>query len=420
MALFALDQNVFPGKCEAGLPVIECSLFPVIFLMTGFALLAFLPLVLVVFLVAGVTIRLQLILVKVSPVAFGALEWRTMLAEQRKFSLLVVIEQEFLPALFVVARFALRPVLALVRFVIVLLVARYARHLQLVLVYVTLVTCRAFNRRQMLAEQRKFGLLVVVEQKLFPVFFSVAGFALRPELALVRLVVVLLVARHASRLQFVLVQVALMTSSAFNRGQVLAQQRKFGLLAMIEQNLLPASIGMAGLALHTELALVRLDIVLLVATAALQRRLFEFVIAMATRALYIHMFAQQRKVGFAVVEVGCLPVLFLMAISTLFTQAAFVLVGLFMATDAFGWRLPVFFLREMAVLAKDLFFQMPALQDKASDCVVKTYHIKFGDVRVSPSVLGMALLAFLFFLHQAVIALLFSDILLDLLVTIFA
>jgi len=56
MALLALDQNVLSSKREAGLTVIERSLFPVIFLMTGFALLAFLTLVLVIFLMAGVTI----------------------------------------------------------------------------------------------------------------------------------------------------------------------------------------------------------------------------------------------------------------------------------------------------------------------------------------------------------------------------
>jgi len=266
-----------------------------------------------------------------------------------------------------------------------------------------------------LPEQRKFCLPVMIEKELLPASFKVATFTFAAKASLV--LVILAMARVAICFQFFLVQIPLVAADTLHL-MVFPEQGIFGSLVMIEQDLLPASIGVAGLAFEPKAALV--FIVLLVAPAALQRRFFEFVIDMATFAFNIHMFTQQRKVRFAVVEMGCLPVLFLMAIRTLFTQAAFVLVDFFMATDAFGWRFPVFFLRKMAVLAKDLFFQMPAFQDKSCNCVVEIHCIQFGNSRVPASVLGMALLALLFLFHQAVVAPFIVYILLDLLVTVFA
>ena len=287
--------------------------------------------------------------------AFGTLERWPVLAQQRKFGLLVVIEQEFLPALFVVAGFALRPVFALMRLVVILLVARHASHLKLVFIYVALVAVCTFQRRQVLAQQRKFG-LVVIELEFFPAFFIVAGFAFRPEFSLVCLVIFLLVARHASHLHFVLVQVALVASRALHRRQVLAQQREFGLLAMIEQDLFPSPVGMAGFALRPELALVRLGIVLPVTFVTKYRNTFILFIDMTSLALNFYVLSFQLKFRFAVIEMGSFPVLFLVTIRTLFTQAAFVLVSLFMTTEAVGRSLPVFFLREMTVLAENLLF----------------------------------------------------------------
>ena len=63
MTFFAFDQYMFPGKRETRDPVIKLDFFPRFLMMARFAFLAFLPFVLVVFLVARETIGLQLILI---------------------------------------------------------------------------------------------------------------------------------------------------------------------------------------------------------------------------------------------------------------------------------------------------------------------------------------------------------------------
>ena len=85
---------------------------------------------------------------------------------------------------------------------VVFFVAREAIHRQFVFDQITLMTGRTFQRQWgfVLAEQREFGLLVVIEVRLLPVIFVVASLALDPKFALVRLVVVFLVARDTSHL----------------------------------------------------------------------------------------------------------------------------------------------------------------------------------------------------------------------------
>ena len=100
----------------------------------------------------------------------------------------------------------------------------------------------ALCRGAMLAPQGVFG-LVVIEQDFFPIPLGMAGLAFRPEIAL--MFIVLGVARLASHLQFILVQVPLVTTDTFCRGAMLAQQRIFRLLVMIEQDFFPVPLGVA-------------------------------------------------------------------------------------------------------------------------------------------------------------------------------
>lgn len=74
--------------------------------MAGFAFLAFLALVLVVFFVTREAIVFQLVFIQVAFMATDALGIN-MLAEQRVFGFLVVVENDCLPTLLHVAGFAL-------------------------------------------------------------------------------------------------------------------------------------------------------------------------------------------------------------------------------------------------------------------------------------------------------------------------
>lgn len=167
--------------------------------MAGFAFLAFLPFVLVIFLMAGVAVCLQLDLIQIPFVAADA--FRVMvLSEQRILGLLVVVEDNFFPALFVMTGFALGPKIPLV--LIVFLVARQAIHLELVPVNIAFVASNALDV-VVLPKQRESGFLVMIEWDLFPAALDMARFALRPEFALV--LVVFFVTRNAGGLRLFLV-----------------------------------------------------------------------------------------------------------------------------------------------------------------------------------------------------------------------
>ena len=110
-------------------------------------------------------------------------------SQQREGRHLAVVKGGLVPGLFVMASLAFLAFLSFV--LVVLLVAGETSRLQLVLVQIALVATRALGLL-VLAQQRILG-LVVIELDFFPVFLVVARLALRPEVALVRLVVLFLV-----------------------------------------------------------------------------------------------------------------------------------------------------------------------------------------------------------------------------------
>ncbi|MHB1115243.1 hypothetical protein [Sideroxydans sp.] len=116
----------------------------------------------------------------------------------------------------------------------------------------------------MASQQRESGHAIVVELVRFlPVVLDVAGLTLLAFLALVRLVVILLVTRDAIFLQLVLVQVAFMAVRTLGL-LMLAQKRILGLLIVVELDCLPVISNVTGIALDTEVTLVRFVIVFLV------------------------------------------------------------------------------------------------------------------------------------------------------------
>ncbi len=108
-----------------------------------------------------------------------------MLAQQRVIGLLVVVENNFLPALFVMANFALGSEIPLV--LVVFLVTGVAIHLELVLIQIALVAIVALDIA-MFPKQREFGLPVMIERDFLPAALNMAGLAFRPKLALVLVV----------------------------------------------------------------------------------------------------------------------------------------------------------------------------------------------------------------------------------------
>lgn len=173
----------------------------------------------------------------------------------------------------------------------------------------------------MLAEQREFGLFVVIERDIFPAALDMAGFALGAEFALVSLrsVIILLVTGDTLLFELVLVQVAFVAFGAL-RFLVFAQQRKFGLV-VVEDGLFPALRVVTGLALGTKFALVPLRsvIVLLVTVVAQLGGVLVLIVDMALCAFHVLVLVLQIKLGLAVIEVCGLPVLFFVAILALRT-----------------------------------------------------------------------------------------------------
>lgn len=138
-----------------------------------------------------------------------------------------------------------------------------------------------------LPKQGKFGFFVMIERNLFPAALDVARLALRSEFAFV--LIVFFMARDAGSLQFYFIQIARVTADAFCLA-MLSEQRIFGLLVMIEQDIFPALGIMASFAFGAKVPLML--IVLLMTIVAQTRGIFEFVIDMASLALHIHMFSK--------------------------------------------------------------------------------------------------------------------------------
>jgi len=225
-------------------------------------------------------------------------------AQQSKFGLLVMVELDLVPVVLDVAAFALAAEITLVRLVVVFFVAGTAQ-LGRALIFLVDVALVALHF-PVLAQQGEFG-LVVVELGGLPVFFAVAGLALRPQFALVRLIVVLFVAGDAGHLQLVLVQVALVAGHTLQwRRLVFAQQAEFGVFGVIEQDFRPPLVDVAGLALLAEVALVRLFVILLVARDADLGRIAELdaglVAAVAFDLVTHDVFALQLEIGQLVIE----------------------------------------------------------------------------------------------------------------------
>ena len=214
-----------------------------------------------------------------------------------------MIEGNTFPALLGMAALALGAKFSLVPFflVIVLLVAGDALLLELILVQVTLVAFGTLDFL-VLAQQRILGLLVVIENALFPALLVVASLALGTEFALVPLlsVIVLLVTVVAQlgRVLVLVVDMALCTFHLF----VLVKQFELG-LAVVEMQGLPVFFLMAILAFWPETAFMLVS--LFMAVVALCRRIPIFLLRQVTilaQHLAVQVGAFQNIAGFRVIK----------------------------------------------------------------------------------------------------------------------
>ena len=139
---------------------------------------------------------------------------------------------------------------------------------------------------------------------------------------------------------------------------------------------------------------------------------------MALFAAYLDMLAGQRKLGFAVIEFGFLPVAIDVAVGTIGAQRALVLVILAMAGIACGGGLTVFLFRFVTILALHfILLLMRALQREIGFGMVKFRRIQNDDFGVTPLVVGMAGATF-FFVLSTVESFVIQEIRPHLLVTI--
>jgi hypothetical protein len=309
MAFLAFGLHMFACQWKLGLTMVKFRLGPGLLIMAGFAFLTFLAFVFVIFFMARNTRDLQLVLVYISLMATGALYRREVLAEQRIFSFLVVVKQDFSPTLFKVAGFTFRPKVALV--FVILGVAGITSHLQLVLVHIALMTGNTLGFN-VIPLQNIFSLLVMIKNSLSPDFFHVASFTFQTIVTLV--LVIILVAGLASHLQLVFIQVAFVAAAAFCLF-VLTDEWIFGFLVMIKQDIFPAPLGVARFTLLSKTALVL--VIFLVTGITLRGRIFKFVLNVATDAFHIFMFEMQWVLGFVVIKAGGFPAFFHVALRTI-------------------------------------------------------------------------------------------------------
>jgi hypothetical protein len=177
------------------------------------------------------------------------------------------------------------------------------------------------------AEQEIFRVAVMIERRRFPCLFRMAGLAFHAKDGVMD--VVSSVAGAAVGLQFVLVEMAGMTAAAVHAPMLLAQG-KFGITIMIEGDLFPRPVRMAGLAF---LAIVSfMHVVFLVACVTSKWSGPVLPVEMASFAIDLFMLAEQREFRLVVVkEMGVLPLLLCMALFARSAQGVLMLVVLLVA-----------------------------------------------------------------------------------------
>lgn len=275
VAILARQILVSAVQRKLGLPVmIEQPQAPTVGVVALLADKAEAPLMGIVLLVASIAGQFRILEFR-GGVALRARNDR-MQADEGKLGHVVAEGDLAFPGFLGVTLFAALPFLFLVG--VVFLVAGDAFRFQLFLIKNILVTGVAFDLLVCTA-QGIFGVLVVVENGLFPIRRGVAAFALLPETPLV--FVVFAMAGITAGLQFLVFGLLLVATLAFD-GAVAAFQLEFGVAVMIEIGLFPPIGAMTILAFLPELA--RMDVIHPVAGITLFWRVLVTLTGMAALA----------------------------------------------------------------------------------------------------------------------------------------
>ena len=182
-----------------------------------------------------------------------------------------------------------------------------------------------------LAQQRIFGVLVMIELGGFPLLLAVASRTFLAQSALMN--IILAVARNTSSGCFLFVERPLVASQAFHRF-MLAQQLEFGFVVMVE---LDVSSRLSVWQVSHFLPYCPLCLSTLMASHTFMRRTFIAArVSMAFAAFHFYVFATESKAGLfeTVIEFCFLPITLVMAAFTIGAQATLVLIILAMTVIA--------------------------------------------------------------------------------------
>ena len=237
----------------------------------------------IIFLVAGHTVGRGLVLIE-KPFVTAGTGRGSMFPVQGVFRIPVVVESNELPTLLTMAGLAS---VAKCAFVFVLFaVARLTGRRRFFFGHgnpVAFLAGDEFVR----AEQEIFRIAVMIERRRFPHFFRMAGFAFHSKDGVMD--VVFSMAGATVGLQFILVEMAGMTAAA-GHAPMLLTQGEFGIPIMIEGDLFPRAVRMAGLAFLTVVSF--MYIVFLVARVTSQWRGPVLPVGMASFAIDLFVFAE--------------------------------------------------------------------------------------------------------------------------------
>lgn len=272
---------------------------------------------------------------------------------------------------------------ALVR--VVELVAGIAGGLELALEDIPDMTRFAGNLRVQ-ASKRKLGIFAVIELQLDPADRTVALLAFSPIAP--SMLVVILVTGEASLALRIILEIAAVAGSTTNT-LMFTDERKVGLRVVVEIRFFPINRGVTGVTLITMTT--KVNVIQTVTGDAGCRRVLVALADMAKIAANFLVFPQQGEIGLAMIEMRLVPVVFVVAGSTLLSKASLVRLFILVASDTLRRRLAVLFSRFMAIRASDLYVATD--ERKLGHVMVECVRIEPDDIGISTLVLGVTMLA---------------------------
>jgi hypothetical protein len=243
---------------------------------------------------------------------------------------------------------------------------------------------------RMAPDQRKSSDVVIEGLYLTPTGLAVALLTAAAKLPFVP--IILAVTRHTGRRQLVAIQIAGVARIALDL-RVRGSQWKFRRLVMIEANRAPLVLVVAGLAFGAVSSGV--NILNPVAIDAYGANPFVAFANMARGAEDGAMCALERELGLVMIErFDTLPCRLDVAIVTCLSKAPFVRIARLVTIEAASGRAAEFYCLRVTADAQHGFVRVAKLEIRK--CVIECFAVQLDDVGISPFVIGMTMVAFLF------------------------